>query len=277
VLLAREAPVGLVLRRGPSRLFCTIGWDLASDTFKVGQWMKAKVFPFRCDISPDGRYWVGFFSDHSPKRKHCAWTTVAPVPWLKAVAYLPQGDTWFGGGVFVDRKTLWLNGCRTPARPRTGNIPHKLIQEFPYDQMGSDGGECLNIYFKALQLGGWLRMGLVDMPQAISIAMRYETRSEYFARQLVQGWELVKITYATLSYRRHEKPVYFDEHFLVHRQTDRVVEYRDWEWADWRDGRLLWANKGCLHSAQVGLEGIEQERLLHDLRGMTFQERKAPY
>src|SRR6267378_7912415 len=53
VLLAREAKIGLVIRRGPSKSVCTVLWNRERDTFKLGQWMRGRIYERRCDLSPD--------------------------------------------------------------------------------------------------------------------------------------------------------------------------------------------------------------------------------
>ncbi len=52
VLFAAQAPVAVILRRGPKRHFRLIVWDLARDTFEPGQWMKGSLS--LCDLSADG-------------------------------------------------------------------------------------------------------------------------------------------------------------------------------------------------------------------------------
>jgi len=53
-ILARDAPVAAVLRRGPSKQVLLVRWDLTNDTFEAGQWLKARVYERRCDLSPSG-------------------------------------------------------------------------------------------------------------------------------------------------------------------------------------------------------------------------------
>src|SRR5262245_29894464 len=60
VLMAREAPVGVVIRRGPSKSVCTLIWDRRSDSFILGQWLKGRIFERRSDLSPDGKYLLYF-------------------------------------------------------------------------------------------------------------------------------------------------------------------------------------------------------------------------
>ncbi|HAP39973.1 MAG TPA: hypothetical protein DCQ94_09465, partial [Nitrospira sp.] len=63
VLLAREAPVGLVIRRGPSRQVCTMRWDRRTDTVTLGQWFNGRIYERRCDLSPDGTHFLYFAMD----------------------------------------------------------------------------------------------------------------------------------------------------------------------------------------------------------------------
>jgi hypothetical protein len=52
VLFAAQAPKAVILRRGPRTHFHLIVWDLETDTFQHGQWMKGNVM--LCDLSPRG-------------------------------------------------------------------------------------------------------------------------------------------------------------------------------------------------------------------------------
>jgi hypothetical protein len=54
VLLARDSDNAVIIRRGPSRKTCVIGWERKSDTFRVGQWLHGRIYERRCDLSPDG-------------------------------------------------------------------------------------------------------------------------------------------------------------------------------------------------------------------------------
>ena len=63
VILAREAPKAVVFRRGPSGQVCTLGWDLETDTFAMGQWLKGRIYEYRSDLSPDGELMIYFATD----------------------------------------------------------------------------------------------------------------------------------------------------------------------------------------------------------------------
>ena len=58
VILAREASIGVVFRRGPSKRVCTFLWDREKDEFTIGQWLKGSIYEHNADISPDGKYMI---------------------------------------------------------------------------------------------------------------------------------------------------------------------------------------------------------------------------
>jgi len=58
VLIRPKSNYAVVIRRGPAKQVCAIGWKLNSDEFKMGQWLKGRIYERRCDISPDGRYMI---------------------------------------------------------------------------------------------------------------------------------------------------------------------------------------------------------------------------
>jgi hypothetical protein len=101
VILRRESPVALVIRQGPTRTFCTIGWELAHDRFEIGQWCKHKLYPERGDISPDGKWHVYIALNGWRSQTKGTWSGLAKVPYLKCVKLWPKGDTWGGGGLIV--------------------------------------------------------------------------------------------------------------------------------------------------------------------------------
>ena len=59
-ILPRKGNKAVVFRRGPSSCVAVIGWDLAKDTFTIGQWLRGRIYHFRCDLSPDGEYLLYF-------------------------------------------------------------------------------------------------------------------------------------------------------------------------------------------------------------------------
>ncbi len=100
---ARDCGRTVILRKGPSKVFRMILWNRDDDTFEDGQWVKSKVYPERCDISPDGRHFIYFMLDGAwGSDAKGSYTVISRPPWFTALALFPQGDTWGGGGQFLD-------------------------------------------------------------------------------------------------------------------------------------------------------------------------------
>jgi hypothetical protein len=51
ILLASHAPLGVVIRRGPSKHVATMLWHRRHDEFQLGQWMKGRIYERRSDLS----------------------------------------------------------------------------------------------------------------------------------------------------------------------------------------------------------------------------------
>ena len=67
VLFASDAPVAVILRRGPKRHWHLAKWDLRTNTFEHGQWMKGSVT--LCDLSPNGKKLLYFAAQYHAPRK----------------------------------------------------------------------------------------------------------------------------------------------------------------------------------------------------------------
>lgn len=120
VVLARDAPVGVILRRGPSKWFQIIKWDTRLDTFEDGAWFHGRIYEDVCDVSPDGKLFVYFAAKQERSRYNdeygYAWTAISRPPWLHALALWPSPcGTYAGGGRF------------------SGNSEFNLLSPFPAD------------------------------------------------------------------------------------------------------------------------------------------------
>lgn len=74
VLLAREVDYAVVIRRGPSKHVCTVGWDMKTNEFALGQWLKGRIYERRSDLSPDGKYMIYFAMNGK-------WNSIAKGSW----------------------------------------------------------------------------------------------------------------------------------------------------------------------------------------------------
>src|SRR5256885_3339208 len=50
-----------------------------------------------------------------------------------------------------------------------------------------------------------------------------------------------------------------------------ILAFPEWEWADYVDGRLVFAGEGQLRAAQLGRGKLSSEKLLHDFNSMKFE------
>jgi hypothetical protein len=46
-ILARKANTAVIIRRGPSKSVCPMLWDRSNDTFKLGQWLRGRIYERR--------------------------------------------------------------------------------------------------------------------------------------------------------------------------------------------------------------------------------------
>jgi len=91
VLLASHAPVGLLIRRGPSKSVATLLCDRRPDEFKLGQWLKGRIYERRSDLSPDGKYAIYFAVNGKwSSESRGSWTAISRAPYLKAIAFFPK-------------------------------------------------------------------------------------------------------------------------------------------------------------------------------------------
>jgi hypothetical protein len=141
VILARDAKAAVILRRGPTQWWRLTLWDTRRDTFEPGQWFRGRIYPAKCDLSPDGKlflYFGGKFTSRSVDAGYSdTYTAISRPPYLTALALWPIGGTYGGGGYFVDNRTVYV-GADLPHHPKHPPGPLRLtsaysrpINEFP--------------------------------------------------------------------------------------------------------------------------------------------------
>src|SRR5918996_1273141 len=99
---AARAPVAAVIARGPSDWVRLGRWDLQRDDYEHGAWLAGTVYPQRCDLSPDGR-WFAYFAlkpsstwDAGP-----TYIAVSRLPWFTALVAWGTDGTWTNRVRFV--------------------------------------------------------------------------------------------------------------------------------------------------------------------------------
>jgi hypothetical protein len=266
VLLASRAPVGLVIRRGPSKSVATILWDRKRDDFELGQWLKGRIFERRSDLSPDGKHFIYFAMNGKWKSEtRGTWTAISRAPYLKALALFAKGDCWHGGGLWTGNSTYWLNDGHGHSVLRDTTAVRRDKTRPPSE---SYGGECLDVYYHRLQRDGWT---FIQRQRLAKWKEQY-----IFEKPLGHGWTLRKIAHAEVG-APVGKGCYWDEHELVHPKSEARILCPKWEWADRDSQRLVWASDGKLMCARVDKHGLEDETELFDFSEMAFEPIKAPY
>jgi len=126
LVFARDAPIVVVLRRGPSKMVEVVKWHTDTDQFEHGQWFHGRIYAERCGLSPSGSLFVYFAMKYgcvdTENGYQQTFTAVSRPPYLTALAMWPQGDTWGGGGRFIDDQTLRLAyGAQGTSHPGVAN------------------------------------------------------------------------------------------------------------------------------------------------------------
>ena len=123
---AASAPVVAVLRRGPTAWSHVGRWDVARGVYEPGAWIRANLYPQRCDLSPDGR-WLCYFTLKGAATWKAGPTYIAlsRLPWLRALAAWGTCGTWTRGAHFVGRRRTWevpepAAGDARPCRKKFG-------------------------------------------------------------------------------------------------------------------------------------------------------------
>lgn len=278
VHIARDAPVAAVLRRGPNRHTALLKWDLTTDTITLGQWVNARIYERRCDISPDGKYFLYFAARH--KAPLSSWTAVSILPWFRACVLWNKGDCWGGGGLFGDDRTIHLNHRPEPFRDGPdefaicrGNQPRPWKSVVPFGRH-SGWGEDEPINMQRLSRQGW------SMDQSISKASytrqgRYgwHTEGANVISKRGPGADLLSL----IDDEHGEKNgrSYLTECQIVPKDGLEPRSFGRVDWADWHGSDLLFARNGCLWRLRdVNMKAPD---LIADLNPMTFENIVAPY
>lgn len=144
VIHARQAPIAVIVRRGPSKWRHVLSWNTQTDHIEYGAWVKGQIHPEKCDLSFDGKLFVyflhkeGYTKDNLPN----SWTALSRPPWLTALALWPQGDTYYGGGRFTRNRQLAL-------RPLTKGLGDKCHPDFPNTYVKIDQNDNPDVHYSA--------------------------------------------------------------------------------------------------------------------------------
>jgi hypothetical protein len=134
LLYASASPQAIILRRGPTKWVQQIAWNTETDTFTYGQWLRGGIKTYDCDVSPSGDYLIYFAQKYGVKDPaYETFTAVSKTPTFTALTLWSLGDSWAGGGIFVDEHTLWLDHPADKQSPHPDH-PNKLFTLVPFPQ-----------------------------------------------------------------------------------------------------------------------------------------------
>jgi hypothetical protein len=272
-VLARNAPIAVVFRRGPSKQVLTIGWNIETHEFRLGQWFKGRIYERRCDLSPSGEKLIYFAAKY--RSPLYTWTAVSRPPFLTALALWPKGDAWGGGGLFKNERVVSLNHPKNQMALAEG---FKLPKSMSLEPCGvhSGCGEDGPILCQRLLRDGWkLQQAAEGWENKPASRIWHE-----FSKQEVWAKSYGSLTLEMLISGIHERDGSW--YVLEHRVTDPTghvaIDLGRSDWADWsRAGELLFARDGRLYRVVVDRQSdLRAPEELIDLRDLKFESRSSP-
>lgn len=286
-LVATEANSAVILRRGPAQYTQLLVWDFDNDEILPGQWLRARIYTRRCDVSPDGKHLVIAAADHRIRRtidgegweQRGNWTAVSRPPYFTAVALWQATGSYGGGGVWISNDCIALNPAPFAWRELLPLPPQIKVQ--PFDNVA--GRSFPGRLFRK----GWTEV------QAEVDAMDYPVKGYTGVAEPTEKW-----LRAVYGYKRAitQTPQVVQKQirngFLRGEQWNGVfrwsahdeagVEVRSWVetvWSShWVDsdgrGRLVFAEGGCLWAWQRFPDG--EPTKIADLNDNVFERVEPP-
>ncbi len=268
VLLASNAPVGVILCRGPTHWTQLIKWNTNTDTFEPGQWFKGRIYEDKCGLSPDGKLLVYFAKKGGNSYKNPdygdSWTAISKPPYFTALALWPVYGMWRGGGLFRSNELVYLN--HHPAQqPHPDHQPKGL--EIVQDE---DWYVDIGILPERMSRDGW---ETIQTGQDIARRLKEDSpellewdRHDYWIEKL----DKPSIWYKRSGNYRIEKHHFGyraqrgsqDKFLLIDRRTNRKFNLPNVRWADIdQHDRLILAQEGKLFSAALSGDEVSLTEL----------------
>lgn len=287
-IIARNAAVAVIFRRGPSRRVRMLKWNLRNDRIEAGQWIEAGVPVSRCDVSPNGELVACFVASY--RRRPGTWTAISRPPFFTALAVWPKGDSWGGGGLFVSDAHFLLEHDE---RVHYGIDQFQLMPDFtlprrfrvrsyvrhtPVAQCDIEQCRMVLSGWRFVQRAIWGRATsdretglLFARPEIMARALDDPKRPRFELRRFVDG-------YAPDRAQGESRIMRAGIHDLE-TATARDLGRVDWVDAD-HAGGVLWSARGKLFRlAGPGRRGMNvdaEPKLIADLNGMTFEAIEPP-
>jgi hypothetical protein len=267
VLVATHAPVALVVRRGPSKWWHLLRWDLKHLSLEPGAWFAGTLYPRRSDISPDGRLF-GYFALRSGPPPWDTYFAVSKVPWLTALAAWRTGGTWTGGCQFFRDGRLAIAGCMD-TRPFYGHYPQTIVEGMSSDWIRRDLQNELK--------RGW-QPCVDELDERYREHLPAKAQSAFLIRRSQPGQQNAALVLAHVGVDFGRPGIEgVQVHYLLEQGGGRVIPLSEAAWADWdHAGRLLVAtHDGVVCIRELRHDGWQQ-LWSQDLRGLAPEPTAAP-
>lgn len=260
-IVARDAPVAVLFRRGPSKQVLQLLWSLKTDEITPGQWLKGRVYDARSDLSPDGRHLLYFASHNKPDPvTHGSYMVIATPPFFTAHQLFPVGHTWSGYGQFVDNRRFWaLRNPISGLEASFGRAPG--LREVPVPRNEAGQAE-----FNMTLHRGWRFVSQTKT----GTTWRDQVNTVLWHKDIAPGWGLERRATMSVGTRGPNNEVEWDVHRLVGPEGETPLNTG---WAEVYRGDVLFADQGCVYRLTPG----QEPREIADLSPYSFQSLRAPY
>jgi hypothetical protein len=236
--LALQAPVGVIVRRGPSPWVQLSLWHTDTDEIEYGQWFHGRLPENRCDLSPDGSLFIYFASKYGTQFN--TWTTISRPPYFTALALWPLGDSWGGGGWFADERTVLLGHNPDSAPALEGHVPP------PWLNVRYAG----NLSHGRLMRDGWtmVQEGVWSPDHSSSKLLE----PIIFQKRHENGRHVLLMKYLGYESKRNGSPSVYE--FSLNESTclqEMLLEGVTWADLDHRQRLVFTKNDGCLYTVEL--------------------------
>ena len=313
VILAREAPKAVVFRRGPTGRVCTLGWDLETDTFTMGQWLKGRIYEYRSDLSPDGEHLIYFAADFrrpdtiseyaeklredsfGPRPEDCAdyakqirEIRLAHDGEIGRFAASPEASspTWtaVSRAPYLKALDLWFNGSAWNGGGLFLNKTKVWLNTpapgiaVPYCARAGSGLDVTQEFPFDSNFGGECP-GVYCHRLARDgwIAKHQSQNSIVYEKSLAFGWALQKL-FVSGRPGSDGYGCYWERHRIIHPERRLKIDGSGWRWADYDAprNRILYAKNGAVFSLPVAAD-FGTPVMVRNFNDMKFEAIKAPY
>jgi len=268
IIPSQDGRRAIVLVRS-RRHTCTYGWNLETHEFQFGQCLKARLYEYRSDLSPNGQYFLyGAYEGRPVKQVYGMYAALSKAPYLKALDLYQNIESRGGGGYFKNNHSYQLSEVFF-------NQTKFVRKESQLTCLNTGEEHCLlggvGVYVRRLRRLGWQDDGLTQTG-GLGVGFLTLTKKSH------DGLELRKTIH--INSDTANKPVEWEENQLLYLGS-KSIRASAWPWADFIGGTLYWVCGAQLYSAAVSLEALAGERgleetLVYNFDQTEFKEAAAP-